>query len=49
VTSSGQTIGTMSNQGGGRFRATLTFPVNPGNITVRSSSGGATSRAVTSR
>lgn len=49
VTSSGQAIGTMSNVGGNQFRATLTFPVNPVNITVRSSSGGSASRAVTTR
>lgn len=47
VTSSGQQIGTLSNTGGGRFGGTLTFPVNPVNITVRSSSGGSASRAVT--
>lgn len=49
VTSSGQSIGTLGNNGGGRFSATLTFPVNPVNITVRSSSGGSASRAVTLR
>lgn len=47
VTSSGQQIGTLSNAGGGRFSGTLTFPVNPVNITVRSSAGGSASRAVT--
>jgi hypothetical protein len=39
--------GTLGNLGGGRFSGTLTFPVNPVNITVRSSSGGSASRAVT--
>src|SRR6267378_4060206 len=29
VTSSSQLIGTLSNQGGGRFRAEFTWPVNP--------------------
>jgi hypothetical protein len=40
VTSNGQLIGTLSNQGSGRFRAEFTWPVNPQSITVRSSSGG---------
>jgi hypothetical protein len=49
VTSSGQGIGTLSNVGGNQFRANLTFPVNPVNITVRSSKGGSASRAVSAR
>ncbi len=49
ATSSNQQIGTLGNLGGGRFSGTLTFPVNPVNITVRSSSGGSASRAVTVR
>jgi hypothetical protein len=46
VTSSSQLIGTLSNQGGGRFRAEFTWPVNPQSITVRSSSGGSASVVV---
>jgi hypothetical protein len=46
VTSSGQLVGTLSNQGGGRFRAEFTWPVNPQSITVRSSSGGSATVAV---
>lgn len=49
VTSSNQLIGTLSTGGGGQFSATLTFLVNPANITVRSSAGGSASRAVTVR
>lgn len=46
VTSTGQIIGTLSNNGGGRYGATLNWSVNPQNITVRSSFGGSASRAV---
>jgi hypothetical protein len=46
VTSNGQLIGTLSNQGGGRFRAEFTWPVNPQSITVRSSSGGSATLVV---
>lgn len=49
VTSSGQPIGTLGNLGGGQFSGTLTFPVNPVNISVRSSSGGSASRSVSLR
>jgi hypothetical protein len=47
VTSSGQLIGTLSNKGGGKFGGEFTQSVNPQSITVRSSSGGSASRAVT--
>jgi hypothetical protein len=46
VTSSGQLIGTLSNDGGGRFRGEFSWPVNPQNITVRSNFGGQATRAV---
>jgi len=49
VTSSGQLIGTLSNDGGGRFRGEFSWPVNPQSITVRSSFGGQATRAVTLR
>ena len=49
VTSSNQLIGTLSNEGGGRFRGQFSWPVNPQNITVRSNFGGQATRAVTTR
>jgi FG-GAP-like repeat len=49
VTSSGQLIGTLSNEGGGRFRGEFSWPVNPQSITVRSNFGGQATRAVTLR
>ena len=47
VTSTNATIGALTNDGGGRFRGELTFPTNPGSVTVRSSGGGTATRAVT--
>jgi hypothetical protein len=49
VTSTNQLIGTLSNDGGGRFRGEFSWPVNPQNITVRSNFGGQATRAVTLR
>jgi hypothetical protein len=49
VTSSNQLIGTLSNNGGGRYRGEFNWPVNPQNITVRSNFGGQATRAVTAR
>jgi len=49
VTSSNQLIGTLSNDGGGRYRGEFNWPVNPQNITVRSNFGGQATRAVTAR
>lgn len=46
VTSSGALVGTLSNSGG-KYSGQFTLNVNPQNITVRSSSGGQTTRAVT--
>jgi len=46
VTSSGALIGTLKNNGNGRFSASLSWPTNPENITVRSSFGGSTSSPV---
>ncbi|HEX8368889.1 MAG TPA: FG-GAP-like repeat-containing protein [Pyrinomonadaceae bacterium] len=46
VTSSGQLIGTLSNNGG-KYSGQFTVNVNPQNITVRSSFGGQASRAIT--
>src|SRR5919106_1623402 len=49
VTSSNQLIGTLSNDGGGRYRGEFSWPVNPQSITVRSNFGGQATRAVTAR
>jgi hypothetical protein len=49
VTSSGQLIGTLSNDGAGRYRGEFTWPVNPQSITVRSNFGGQATRTVTAR
>jgi hypothetical protein len=49
VTSSGQLIGTLSNNGGGKYSGQLNWSVNPQNITVRSNFGGQSSRAVTTK
>jgi FG-GAP-like repeat len=49
VTSSNQLIGTLSNNGGGRYRGEFTWPVNPQSITVRSNFGGQATRTVTAR
>jgi hypothetical protein len=47
VTSSGATLGQLTNNGGGNYRAELTVATNPVNVTVRSSGGGSAARAVT--
>ena len=47
VTSTGALIGTLKNNGNGRFSASLSWPTFPVNITVRSSFGGSASSAVT--
>jgi hypothetical protein len=47
VTSTNTLIGTLRNEGGGRYRGDLSWPTNPQNITVRSSLGGSASRTVT--
>jgi beta-propeller repeat-containing protein len=47
VTTTGALVGTLRNTGSGRFSASLSWPTNPENITVRSSFGGSASSAVT--
>jgi hypothetical protein len=47
VTSTNTFIGTLRNEGGGRYRGDFSWPTNPQNITVRSNLGGSASRAVT--
>jgi hypothetical protein len=49
VTSTNQLIGTLSNEGGGRYRGEFSWPVNPQSITVRSNFGGQATRTVTAR
>jgi len=49
VTSTNQLIGTLSNNGGGRYRGEFSWSVNPQNITVRSNFGGQATRTVTAR
>ena len=47
VSSTNTLIGTLRNEGGGRYRGDFSWPTNPQNITVRSSLGGSASRTVT--
>jgi hypothetical protein len=46
VTSTNQLVGTLTNNGGGKYSGQFSWSVNPQNITVRSSLGGTVSRAV---
>ena len=46
VTSTNTFIGTLRNEGGGRYRGDFSWPTNPQSITVRSSLGGVASRTV---
>ena len=46
VTSTSQLIGTLRNEGGGRYRGDFSWASNPQSITVRSSLGGSATRAV---
>ena len=47
VTSTNTLIGTLTNEGGGRYRGEFSWPSNPQSITVRSSLGGQATRTVT--
>jgi hypothetical protein len=49
VTSTNTLIGTLRNEGGGRYRGDFSVSSNPQNITVRSSLGGSATRAVTQK
>jgi hypothetical protein len=49
VTSTNQLIGTLSNDGGGRYRGEFSWSVNPQSITVRSNFSGQATRTVTAR
>jgi hypothetical protein len=46
VTSTNELIGTLRNEGGGRYRGEFSWPSNPQNVTVRSSLGGSAAKAV---
>jgi hypothetical protein len=47
VTSTNTFIGTLRNEGGGRYRGDFSWSTNPQSITVRSSFGGLATRSVT--
>lgn len=47
VTNTDALIGTLRNDGGGRYSAQLSWPTNPQSVTVRSSLGGTATRSVT--
>jgi subtilase family serine protease len=49
VTASAEPIGTLANIGGGRYSAQLSWPVNPQNVTVRSTLGGVATAGVTAK
>jgi hypothetical protein len=49
VTSTDTLIGTLSNNGGGRYAAELSWSTNPQSITVKSSLGGTATRVVEAR
>lgn len=46
VTATGALIGTLTNNGGSKYKGQFAWPTNPQNITVRSSLGGAATKAV---
>ena len=46
-TATNQLIGTLTNNGGGKYTGQFSWPTNPQNITVKSSLGGSSSKAVT--
>jgi len=46
VTATGALVGTLRDNGNGRFSASFSWPTNPQNITVRSNFGGSVSTAV---
>lgn len=49
VTSTNTLVGTLSNNGGGRYSADLSWSTNPQTITVRSSLGGSATASVVAR
>jgi len=49
VTSTGALVGTLANNGGGKYTGELSWSVNPQNITVKSSLGGSATKPVTAK
>jgi hypothetical protein len=49
VTSTGELVGTLANNGGGKFSGQFNWSTNPQNVTVRSNFGGTKSSAVTAK
>jgi hypothetical protein len=49
VTSSGQLLGTLTNNGGGKYGGQFSAATNPQSITISSSLGGSATRAVTAK
>jgi uncharacterized repeat protein (TIGR03803 family) len=49
VTATGALIGSLTNDGSGRFKGDMSWPSNPQNITVKSSAGGSASKGVTAK
>jgi hypothetical protein len=46
VTSTGALIGSLNNNGGGKYSGQFTVATNPQNVTAKSSLGGVASKAV---
>lgn len=49
VTATDELIGTLTNEGDGRYRGEFSWPVNPENVTVKSSSGGSATADVAAK
>jgi hypothetical protein len=49
VTATGQLLGTLSNNGGGQYKAELNVTTNPQNITMRSNLGGVATSSVVAK
>lgn len=49
ITSSNQLVGTLTNNGGGRYSGQFNLTANPQSVTVRSSGGGQATRAVSAK
>jgi hypothetical protein len=49
VTSTGALIGTLSSNGGGRYKGQFNVSTNPQNVTVKSSLGGSASMAIATK
>jgi hypothetical protein len=47
VTATGQFVGTLTNNGGGKYSGQFNWPTNPQNITVKNSLGGSAMKTVT--